>query len=100
MQKRGELLDDVFSSLDLFLVSTNKFDTWLADFNEKVGAKDLSKINIDEFIAGVESAGRERDRKKEEFDEIIRSGKSLVAKKDVTDTTSIKDRIKVLRLSR
>jgi hypothetical protein len=45
-------------------------------------------VKIDEIVA-------KRDAKQGEFDDIVRNGKNLVAKKDVTDTVPVRDKIKV-----
>lgn len=44
----------------------------------------------------IEDVISQREMKKEEFEEVIRLGKNLLAKRDITDTSIVKDKLKML----
>lgn len=54
-----------------------------------------TRLTGDDAMAKLDELMRRKDSKKHDFDETISSGKSLVSKKDVTDTSPVKDKIKV-----
>lgn len=57
-----------------------------------------TRLTGEDAMAKLEELMRRKESKKHDFDETITSGKSLVSKKDVTDTTPVKDKIKVTGL--
>ena len=44
----------------------------------------------------IEDVINQREMKKEEFEEVIRLGKNLLSKRDITDTSVVKDKLKML----
>jgi hypothetical protein len=53
------------------------------------------KLEIADYAVKIDEIVAKRDAKRGEFDDIVRNGKNLVAKKDVTDTVPVRDKIKV-----
>lgn len=88
---RHGFLQEVSNHLDSFLVSANSFDQWFSDMFEVLE----TRMQGDDAVARLEEVMRRKDARKQEFEEMISSGKMLVAKKDVTDTMPVKDKIKV-----
>ncbi|GBM86483.1 Dystonin [Araneus ventricosus] len=88
-QKRSDLLEEVCKALSSFTSSANRFEEWLAAMFELTRKKDFDS-NISEDIIN------QKEAKSEEFEEVLRSGKALVSKRDITDTAVIKDRLKAL----
>ncbi|KAF8783432.1 Dystonin like protein [Argiope bruennichi] len=88
-QKRSDLLEEVCKALSSFSSSANRFEEWLAAMFELTRKKEFDS-NIGEDIIN------QKEAKSDEFEEILRSGKTLVNKRDVTDTAVIKDRMKAL----
>ncbi|CAL1283114.1 unnamed protein product [Larinioides sclopetarius] len=88
-QKRSDLLEEVCKALSSFTSSANRFEEWLTAMFELTRKKDFDS-NISEDIIN------QKEARSEEFEEVLRSGKALVSKRDVTDTAVIKDRMKAL----
>lgn len=44
----------------------------------------------------IEDVINQREMKKDEFEEVLRSGKNLVGKRDITDVSVVKDKLKML----
>jgi hypothetical protein len=89
--ERAVLLNDVSASLDSFNYSVSHFEQWFIEMFDLVETKligDNASAVLDEIL-------RRKDEKKRDFDEMITSGKTLVSRKDVTDTTPAKDKIRV-----
>lgn len=47
------------------------------------------------YARKIDEIARQRDARTGDFDGMIKTGKELVSKKDVTDTAPVKDKIKV-----
>lgn len=89
--QRAVFLQEVSTHLDSFLVSANSFDQWFSDMFEVLE----TKLQGDDAVARLEDIMRRKEARRQEFEEMISSGKMLVSKKDVTDTMPVKDKIKV-----
>lgn len=91
-QKRSDLLEEVCKALSTFTSSANRFEEWLNAMFELTRKRetDARDMSISEDIIN------QKEAKREEFEEVLRSGKALVGKRDVTDTSVVKDRMKSL----
>ena len=47
------------------------------------------------YAKKIEEIAKQRDARADDFDGMIKTGKDLVGKRDVTDTALVKDKIKV-----
>jgi dystonin len=91
--KYGIFLEEVAVELEKWTQHSNIMENWL---NEITDAIELAtKMPADEQQARLDKALQTRDAKRPEFEELLRSGKALVGKKDVTDTNQVRDKIKV-----
>lgn len=93
--KRGELLEEVHSALIVFSNATVQFELWYCELLDAIDSRDIVKLEIAEYGVKIDEIVAKRDAKQGEFDDIVRNGKNLVAKKDVTDTVPVRDKIKV-----
>lgn len=93
--KRGELLEEVHSALIVFSDATVQFELWYCELLDAVESRDILKLEIAEYAVKIDEIVAKRDSKQGEFDDVVRNGKNLVAKKDVTDTVPVRDKIKV-----
>lgn len=93
--KRGELLEEVHSALTVFSNATVQFELWYCELLDAIESRDIVKLEIAEYRVKIDEVVAKRDAKQGEFDDIVRNGKNLVAKKDVTDTVPVRDKIKV-----
>ncbi|XP_076629248.1 dystonin-like protein short stop isoform X11 [Colletes latitarsis] len=94
--RRGEFLDEIAQALGDFLVETTKFDSWYAQMIEALESRDLNKLDVAEYESKMESLIDKREYQRASFEELIRNGKNLISKKDVTDVALIRDKIKAL----
>ncbi|KAK9887502.1 hypothetical protein WA026_023054 [Henosepilachna vigintioctopunctata] len=95
-QKRGEFLAEVDQGLTLFNNQTVKFDQWYKGIMDIVESRDLLKLSVEESSIKVQEISANVENQHQLFDEIIQNGKDLVNKRDVTDTSNIRDKIKAL----
>lgn len=98
--KRGELLEEVHSALTLFSNAAVQFELWYCELLDAVESRDVLKLEIAEYGVKIDEIVAKRDAKQGEFDAMVRNGKNLVAKKDVTDTVPVRDKIKVCLVSK
>nr|CAD7258245.1 unnamed protein product [Timema shepardi] len=94
--KRSELLDEIHHALSVFTVTVSHFEQWHAEIIETIESRDILKLEMAEYTAKIETIAARRDAKRGDFEEIVLIGKNLVAKKDVTDTVPVRDKIKAL----
>lgn len=94
--KRGELLEEVYAALETFLTSVVYFDEWYTQVADVLEASD--KLEVEQLAAKIEEIAEQRDSRREDFEETIKSGKALVVKKDISDATPIRDKIKGLEM--
>lgn len=94
--RRGEFLDEVAQGLGNFNAQTSKFDTWYAHMVEILESRELSKLNVTEHETRMAQIIDKREDQRGNFEDLIRDGKNLVSKKDITDAAPIRDKIKAL----
>uniref|UniRef100_T1IVF3 Dystonin n=1 Tax=Strigamia maritima TaxID=126957 RepID=T1IVF3_STRMM len=92
--KRGEFLNQVSVQLDSFLVLVTRISDWLLEATESLD--ETARSDADEFGRRIEEITRQKNSKKTDFDGLVHDGKTLIAKKDVTDSTYIRDLLKSL----
>lgn len=95
-QKRGEFLEDVNQNLTTFNNQASQFEQWYAGILETLESREISKLSIEEYAVRMQDIIASRDSKRGLFEDIIRNGKDLLNKRDVTDTAPVRDRIKAL----
>ncbi|XP_015177045.1 PREDICTED: dystonin isoform X17 [Polistes dominula] len=94
--RRGEFLDDVVQALNEFLVETSKFESWYSHMIESLESRELNKLDVSEYENKMTELIDKREEQKGYFEDLIKNGKNLVSKKDITEATAIRDKIKVL----
>ncbi|XP_047367850.1 dystonin isoform X35 [Vespa velutina] len=94
--RRGEFLDDVSQALNEFLTETSKFETWYSHMIESLESRELNKLDVSEYESKMAELIDRREDHRGHFEDLIRNGKNLVSKKDITEATAIRDKIKVL----
>jgi len=90
---RGQFLNEVSAQLDGFTASVDSFDNWFLQIIEILESKEMLTMDADESSAQVDEIARKKDQKRPEFEEMIKNGKNLIGKKDVTDINPCKDTI-------
>jgi len=90
---RGQFLSEVSTQLDGFTVSVESFDDWYNQVLEFLESKEMLSMDADESATQIDEIARRKDQKKPEFDEMIKNGKNMIAKKDVTDINPCKETI-------
>lgn len=95
-QKRGEFLDDVNQNLTAFNAQSSQFEQWYSGVLEILESRELAKLSIEEYSVRMQDIAANRDGKRALFENIIRNGKELLNKRDVTDTAGVRDRIKAM----
>lgn len=82
--KRGDALSDIHSQLTSVNASANSLEHWLSEASE-----------LAHQPRHAETTAQRKEDKRPEFEDLMRSGRALIGGKDVTDTGSLRDRLKV-----
>ncbi|KAK8388090.1 hypothetical protein O3P69_020169 [Scylla paramamosain] len=95
-ETRGQHLENVSTQLDAFTVSVEHFEEWYIEIVEIIESREVLALDIESYARKIDEISRQRDSRSDDFDGMVRTGKELVTKKDVTDTAPVKDKIKNL----
>ncbi|CAG0880401.1 unnamed protein product [Darwinula stevensoni] len=93
---RSIFLEDVSVNLDSYSTAAHGFEEWFAELSEILDSPEGLKVDIDTTSSHVVDLVHSRDSKRDDFEDMIRKGKNLVGRKDVTDAQPIKEQIKTL----
>ncbi|XP_072756472.1 microtubule-actin cross-linking factor 1 isoform X19 [Anoplolepis gracilipes] len=94
--RRGEFLDEIAQALNEFLADVSKFENWYAHMMEVLDSRDLGKLDMSEYEAKMARLIDMREDQRGNFEDLIRNGKNLISKKDITEAGAIRDKIKAL----
>ncbi|XP_026332684.1 uncharacterized protein LOC113239782 isoform X5 [Hyposmocoma kahamanoa] len=94
--KRSQFLDEVSSELAQFAQKAARLDAAHAQLLEQADSRELARMPAEELRARLSDLAHFRDKHLPLLEECLRIGKQLIAKKDVTDTHAVRDRIKQL----
>ncbi|XP_050668118.1 uncharacterized protein LOC126967614 isoform X21 [Leptidea sinapis] len=94
--QRGQFLDDVMSEVIHFNQQAEKLESAHTQLMELSDARDLARMSGDELSSRLADLAHSRDKHMPLLEECLRNGKQLLAKKDVTDTHVVRDRMKAL----
>ncbi|XP_028029410.1 dystonin isoform X19 [Bombyx mandarina] len=94
--KRSEFLDEVSAELAQFTQQANVLDATYGQLIEQSEGRELARMPADQLGARLADLANYRDKQMPLLDECLRMGKRLVAKKDVTDTHVVLDKMKAL----
>merc|ERR1712241_638516 len=84
VQTRGVFLDEISIGLGLFTQQVESFDDWYMEMIEILESREMLTMDADECAKKVDEIARAKDKKKPEYDDMVKLGKALVGKKDVT----------------
>lgn len=74
-------------ALSAFSGEAAELERWLSEASEA--------LNETTTVAKVDELCKQREQRKDRYENALKDGKSLISKKDVTDTGNVRDRIKV-----
>lgn len=94
--RRGEFLDEIAQALNEFLGDVAKFENWYAHMMEILDSRDLTKLDMSEYESKMAQLIDMREDQRGSFEDLIRKGKNLISKKDITEAGAIRDKIKAL----
>ena len=94
VQARGVFLDEISIGLGHFTSQVESFDDWYMEMIEILESREMLTMDADECAKKVDEIARAKDKKKPEYDDMVKLGKALVGKKDVTDSGPCKETIK------
>lgn len=81
----------------MFQSMSVQFDEWSSSTIERIESTDsVHQMDLDGFSSVIEYTLNQCNSKKEEFENMIKLGKNLITKKDITDVSTIKDKIQTL----
>lgn len=95
-QKRGVFLEDVHHGLAVFVGNSNQFEKWYSGILEIIESREFTKLSIEEYSIRMQEIARNRDDKRNLFEDTIKGGKDLTNERNVTDTAPVRDKIKAM----
>ncbi|GFR20379.1 plectin [Trichonephila clavata] len=97
ISKRLSLLEEVSENVHVFQEMSLQFDEWFASTLDRIESIDsVHRADIDGFSSIIEYTLNQRNSKKEDFERLLKVGKMLHEKKDVTDTSLVRSKIQNL----
>ncbi|XP_035222927.1 uncharacterized protein LOC118195713 [Stegodyphus dumicola] len=95
--KRGNLLEEISDSVRIFQAMVVQFEEWNSATLDRIESTDsVHLVDVDGFSSIIEYTLNQRNSKKDDFEQMIKIGKNLISKKDVSDVTLLKDKIQTL----
>ena len=95
-QQKAAFFAEVSDELEDFTARVESFDEWYIEMIEILESREMLVMDADESAQKVDEIARRKEAKRADFEDMLRLGKGLVSKKDVTDTQQCKDTIKEL----
>ncbi|CAL1261306.1 unnamed protein product [Larinioides sclopetarius] len=97
ISKRWALLEEVSENVHAFQEMSLRLDEFFSATLERIESIDNAhRTDVDGFSSIIEYTLNQRNSKKDDFEQLLKVGKMLAEKKDVSDTSLVKDKIKSL----
>merc|ERR1719376_369072 len=96
VQTREVFFNEVSSTLEVFTQQVEGFEVWYIETIDFLESRELLQMDADESAKHIDDLVRKKDQMKPTFDEMIKNGKGLINKKDVTDKGPCTETIKEL----
>lgn len=85
-------MEEIYKSLDTFTTSVTQFDDWYQQVWEILDASDQEEA--EQLSSRIEDISQQKDQRRENFDNMLQIGRTLVVKKDIADATPVREKIK------
>uniref|UniRef100_A0A6P7F8X5 Dystonin isoform X26 n=1 Tax=Diabrotica virgifera virgifera TaxID=50390 RepID=A0A6P7F8X5_DIAVI len=95
-QQRGVFLEGINQDLTVFNNQATKFDEWYNSVIEIIESKDMNRLPMEEYSKQMKKLVANREDNRTMYEDTVKIGKDLLNKRDVTDTTNVRDRVKAL----
>ncbi|XP_054709316.1 LOW QUALITY PROTEIN: microtubule-actin cross-linking factor 1, isoforms 1/2/3/4/5-like [Uloborus diversus] len=97
ISKRGTLLEEISEMTHVFYSLVSQFEEWSKSILNRIESSDsVHSMDVDGFSSVIEYSSNQRNLKKDDFEQMIKIGKALIARKEVDDITLIKDQIQTI----
>ncbi|XP_058067025.1 microtubule-actin cross-linking factor 1 isoform X1 [Anopheles bellator] len=94
--KRGEFLEDTLAQLTKFMNDSSTLEHELTALNEALEGRELVSLPAEVLAQRMVELSRLKEKLRPQYESTVRLGKELVAKRDVTDSGVVRDRVKAL----
>ncbi|XP_055645254.1 dystonin-like, partial [Toxorhynchites rutilus septentrionalis] len=94
--KRGEFLEDTLAQLQRFNDDAVNLEHELSGLQEALDGRELATLPAETLTQRMIELTRNKEHLRSLFENCVRLGKDLLAKRDVTDTSVVRDRVKAL----
>ena len=85
IQARDGFFNEISEGLHLFTNQVENFEVWYLETIDFLESRELLQMDADESARKIDELVRRKDQMKPEFDDMIKTGKGLINKKDTTD---------------
>ncbi|XP_023299117.2 dystonin isoform X47 [Lucilia cuprina] len=94
--KRGDFLDDVYNRLCQYLDEITSVEQEIGTLQDALDGRDTSLISAEESARRMQELLHRKEDLTPSYEDCVRNGKDLISIRDVTDTSTLRDRIKAL----
>ncbi|XP_037826292.1 dystonin isoform X39 [Lucilia sericata] len=94
--KRGDFLDDVYNRLCQYLDEITSMEQEIGTLQDALDGRDTSLISAEESARRMQELLHRKEDLTPSYEDCVRNGKDLISIRDVTDTSTLRDRIKAL----
>ncbi|XP_057668601.1 dystonin isoform X41 [Diorhabda carinulata] len=95
-QQRGVFLESINQDLTVFNNQSTKFEEWYNSVIEIIDSKDMNRLPMEDYSKQMKKLIANREDNRKMYEDTVKIGKELINKRDVTDTTNVRDRVKAL----
>ncbi|XP_058462222.1 microtubule-actin cross-linking factor 1 isoform X33 [Malaya genurostris] len=97
--KRGEFLEDTLAQLNKFNDDASILEQELSNLQEALEGRELTTLPAETLTQRMIDLTKNKEHLRPLYESCVKLGKDLIAKRDVTDTGVVRDRIKALENS-
>ncbi|XP_055591410.1 dystonin isoform X38 [Uranotaenia lowii] len=94
--RRGEFLEDTLAQLNKFNGDAAHLEQELSNLQEALEGRELTTLPAETMMQRMMELNRNKELLRPLYESCVKLGKDLIAKRDVTDTGIVRDRVKAL----
>ncbi|XP_065369775.1 dystonin isoform X12 [Calliphora vicina] len=94
--KRGDFLDEVYNRLCQYLEEITNIEQEIGTLQDALDGRDTSLVSAEESARRMQELLNRKEDLTPSFEDCVRNGKDIISIRDVTDTSTLRDRIKAL----
>lgn len=94
-ERRAEFLDGVTLDLDKFYSDSSSLESWNCQTINLLSSREFVNLSLSEYETKIIQIRAQQEDQRPLLENVVRLGKTLIVKKDVSESSLIRDKIKV-----